>query len=96
MTIPAQIKISLTNYNQLMELMVWLDSMPDVIKNLAGDRFYENVWEKQLDLISYEDEDDKTEVSMVEHHHGHLYATFTEPETGDERSVPIVADGIEE
>jgi hypothetical protein len=89
---PTQIKIPLTDYNKLMELVVWLEAMPECAEEVVGDRFATYMQEEQLDLIGFEDETDTFCVPYAVVNEGKLYAFMIDNTTEEDYLIPVVAD----
>lgn len=52
MTLPTSFEVTQELACQLVELIVWYDSMPECVGDGAGDRFHENIWELKYQLFS--------------------------------------------
>lgn len=98
MSLPSQFSITAENFTILKEAMEWYDAMPSGIADACGDRFHENMFDLQMNLLSdllYDE--DEYYLSHIELSGGKILVQFglqNQPATDDEQytAVEIVAE----
>lgn len=92
MTLPTSFEVTQEVKCQLVELIIWYDSMPEYIGASAGDRFHENIWECKQELFIENIECDE-ELYLIDIEYNNktcmLHAVMSTEDSDDEIKIPI-------